>query len=90
MLNTMKKDKNYLEDLAEYVSKNLKKGYTTESLKWALVKQGHSKLEVDKAIKLVEQQMASKAPVLEVKPEIKYEVEPVVEEKKSFWKKLFG
>ncbi len=87
----MKKDKNYLDDLVEYINKNVKKGYTVESLKWALVKQGHSKLEVEKAIKFVENQLASKAPVLETKPEIKYEVMPNVEpEKKSFWKRIFG
>ena len=90
MIKSMKKDKNYLDDLAEYITKNLRKGYTKESLKWALVKQGHSKLEVDKAILLVERQMASQAPILNTKPEIKYEAEPVVHEKVSFWKRIFG
>ena len=46
----MRKGENYITQLAEYIKKNLRKGYTKESLKWALVNQGHSKLEVEKAM----------------------------------------
>ncbi len=85
------KNKTYIEELVEYIKKNLKKGYTKESLKWALVNQGHSKIEVDKALKVVEAQLSHEAPILETKPTIKYEVvEPKQEEKKSFWKRMFG
>ena len=83
------KKKNYLEELIEYIKNNLKKGYTKDSLKWALVGQGHSKLEVEKALKAVDAQLAQEAPILETKPEIKYEIVPVKEEKKSLWKKFF-
>jgi hypothetical protein len=86
---SMKKDKNYVQELAEYLKKNLKKGYTKESLKWALVNQGHSKIEVEKALRLVDAEFASEAPILKTKPEIRVEIIPQ-EEKKSFWKKLFG
>ena len=87
----MRKDKNYLQNMAEYIKRNLKKGYTKESLKWALVTQGHSKLEVEKALKLVDAELASEAPVLKTKPVISYEIiEPQVEEKKSFFRRLFG
>ncbi len=87
----MKRDKNYVQELADYIKNNLKKGYTKESLKWALVNQGHSRIEVDKALRLVDAELASEAPVLKTKPVISYEViEPKIEEKKSFWKKLFG
>jgi len=85
----MQKDKNYLDDLAAYLKKNLRKGYTTESLKWALVNQGHSKMEVEKAIQIAERDLANEAPVMKAKPEIKVEVvEPkdAVLEKKSWWK----
>ena len=85
----MKKDKNYVQELAEYIKKNLKKGYTKESLKWALVNQGHSKIEVEKALRLVDAELASEAPILKTKPEIKIEVIPM-EEKKSFWARIFG
>ena len=83
--------KNYIGTLVEYVKKNLKKGYTKESLKWALIKQGHSRLEVEKAITQVDAELAHQAPILKTKPEITLEViEPrnAVVEKKSFWKKI--
>jgi len=88
----MKRDKNYLQELAEYVKKNLKRGYTKESLRWALVSQGHSRIEVEKALRLVDAELASEAPVLKTKPVINYEiidtdVEPI---KKPLWKRLFG
>jgi hypothetical protein len=85
----IRKDKNYLQNLSDYIKKNLKKGYTKESLKWALINQGHSKIEVEKAVKLVDAELASEAPILETKPEIKVEIIPEPE-KKSFWKRLFG
>lgn len=91
----MFKRKSYMGELIEYTKNNLKKGYTKESLKWALISQGHSKLEVEKAIRHVDADLAAQAPVLKTKPEIKYEVigpkEYVKkEEKKSFWKNLFN
>lgn len=87
----MRRDKNYIQELGDYIKRNLKKGYTKESLKWALVSQGHSKIEVEKALRLVDAELASEAPVLKTKPVISYEaIEQKVEEKKSFWKRLFG
>jgi len=92
----MLKQKSHKQELVEYMKKNLRKGYTKESLKWALVNQGYSKLEVEKAIKRTDEELANEAPILKTKPEIKYEiVEPKehsikIEKKPSFWKKLFG
>ncbi len=92
----MHNEKIYKKELIEYIKKNLKKGYTKESLKWALVNQGYSKLEVEKAIKKTDEELANQAPILKAKPEIKYEiVEPRIEElkiekKPPFWKGLFG
>jgi len=88
---SIKKDKNYVQNLADYVKKNLKKGYTKESLKWALVNQGHSRIEVDKAVRLVDAELASEAPILKTRPEIRVvEFVPPVGEKRSLWKRLFG
>lgn len=86
----MKRDKNYVQDLADYIKKNLKKGYTKESLRWALVSQGHSKIEVEKALRLVDAELASEAPILKTKPEIHVEFIPEEAPKKSFWQRLFG
>ncbi|MCU0642420.1 MAG: hypothetical protein MUF61_02475 [archaeon] len=83
--------KGYIKDISEYLRKNLKKGYTRESLKWALVNQGYPKIEVEKALHAVDEQMAAEAPILKAKPEINVEVvEPEEPPKKSFWKRIFG
>lgn len=89
----MPKAKDITIELSDYIKKNLKKGYTKDSLKWALVSQGYSKMEIEKALKSVELNMAQEAPILKSTTTnqvgiIKYEPESL--EKKSFWKKLFG
>lgn len=87
----MKRKGDYIVELGEYIKKNLKKGYTKESLKWALVQQGYSKLEVEKAVEQVDKTLAKEAPILETKPVINYEVETVPEEQKKPWyKRWFG
>ncbi|MBM3233002.1 hypothetical protein FJZ18_02445 [Candidatus Pacearchaeota archaeon] len=89
----MQKKEDYIGSISEYIKRNLKKGYTKESLKWALVKQGHSRLEVDKAMAKVDSELANMAPILKTKPEITLEViEPqgAIVKKKSLWAKLRG
>lgn len=88
----MERRENYLGKISEYIKKNLKKGYTKESLKWALIKQGHSRLEVEKALMQTDAELATQAPILKTKPEITLEViEPkdAIVKKKSFWHKVF-
>ena len=86
-----------MDDLISYIKKNLKKGYTKESLRWALMNQGYSKIEVEKALKKVDLELAEKAPLLQTKPEINYEVVEPEEyttkiniQHKPFWKKFLG
>jgi hypothetical protein len=89
----MGKREDYIQQLVEYFRKNIRKGYTKESLKWALVNQGHSRLEVEKAMKRVDEKLGQEAPVLKTRPEIKMEViEPkdAVIEKKKWWRRWFG
>ncbi len=95
----MLKRKGYMRELVEYIKKNLKKGYTKESLKWALINQGYSRLEVEKAIKNTDETLAHQAPILKTRPQIKYEIiEPkghaLKPKKYSFfkylWQKTFG
>ena len=90
--------KDYMDELKSYIQNNLKKGYTKESLKWALKNQGYSSHAITKALKQVDQELAQQAPQLKTKPKITYEiVEPEQyqvkvtnqEPKDSFWKKLF-
>lgn len=79
----------YMKKLTDYFRKNLKKGYTPESLKWALVSQGYSRTAVERAIEQVHREMARQAPILKDKPVITHEIidennQPIII-KKSFW-----
>jgi len=88
-----------MEEIIGYIQKNLRKGYTKESLRWALVKQGYSRFVVDKAIKKADEELATKAPVLKAKPRIRYEIIEPKEyaqivtnsmKPRSFWANIFG
>lgn len=70
----MESDSTYLNQLTDYIKKNLKKGYTKDSLRWALIEQGNSKMEVEKAFLRVDKEFAQEAPILRTRPIIKYEV----------------
>ncbi|MEK6833020.1 MAG: hypothetical protein AABY32_03145 [Nanoarchaeota archaeon] len=76
--------------LTEYFKRNLKKGYTEESLRWALVNQGYSRTMIDSALERTHKEFAEEAPILKEKPIINYEVldenDKPVEVKKSWWK----
>lgn len=90
------KERNYIKPLIDYFKKNLKKGYNSDSLKLALIRQGYSRTEVAKAADIATKELAEAAPKLEEKPIIKYEVldehnRPIViSNKKSWWKKILG
>lgn len=77
--------------LVEYFKKNLTKGYTQDSLRFALTKQGYSRALVDKAMEQANREIALTAPVIKVEePEIVVTEEPVEQPKKSWLKRLFG
>jgi hypothetical protein len=80
----------YIQQLADYIKRNISKGYTPDSLKWALTSQGHSRTEIEKAINMANEQMALQAPKMVEKPVIKVEVEPPVPEEKGFFSKIKG
>ncbi len=88
-------EESYIKQLAEYIKKNLAKGYTLDSLRIALENQDYSKLSIGRAIKLVHEEMAKKAPKIKEKPVIRYEIieEKSVDQeetpKKGFLKRLF-
>jgi hypothetical protein len=76
--------------IIDYLKSNLKKGYTLDSLKWALIRQGYSKTMVEFAIKDLNKELAKKAPILKEKPKITYEIidefNQPVKIKKPWWK----
>ena len=84
---------NPMDNIIEYIKKNLKKGYDMNTLKFALIGQGYSKVAVEQAMKRATQELAEKAPILKTKPVIKYEVmdehDRPIKIRKSFLKRLF-
>ncbi len=86
-------DYNYRKKIVDYLKKNLKKGYTIESLGWALIMQGYSRTSVERAIKELNKELAREAPVLKEEPVIKYEIvdekDRPIKIKKSWWKRIF-
>jgi hypothetical protein len=88
------RDSVYKKKIVDYLKKNLKKSYTAESLKWALVSQGYSRVVIDEALVEANKELASEAPILKEKPSIKYEVmdeqnKPITFNKNWFKKLLF-
>lgn len=65
---------NYIQQLADYILKNISKGYTVDSLRFSLMNQGYSKISVDKAIEIANKKLASKAPLMKEKPQITYKI----------------
>ncbi len=85
-------DKNTNRQLIEYFKKNIGKGYTEDSLKFALVGQGNSRAIVDKALIEAKRELSVESPkvIKEEKPEITVTEEPVEEPKKSWFRRFFG
>ena len=88
------RESNFKIQFVNYFKKNLRKGYTIDSLKWALINQGYSRVIVDSALEEAQKQMALEAPEFKEKPVIKYEVldqnDRPVKIRKSWWKRIFG
>jgi hypothetical protein len=65
---------NQNQQLADHIKKNLAKGYTVDSLRFSLIKQGYSRTSIEKSIEMANQQLASAAPKMIEKPTISYQV----------------
>jgi len=89
----MNQSKDHVQQLADYILKNLAKGYTLDSLRFSLTTQGYSRISVENAIEIANKQLAKTAPIMREKPEIIYKVSPEIKyskEKKGFLDWLFG
>jgi SOS response regulatory protein OraA/RecX len=60
------------QQLADYIKKNLSKGYTPDSLRYALMNQGYSRTSVEKAMEIANKQLAQSAPKIQEKPIVTY------------------
>ena len=84
----------YKRKLIDYFKNNFKKGYTEEALKFALIKQGYSRLEINNALEIAHREIAESAPKIEEKPKIDYQIideyDNPITIKKPCWKRIFG
>ena len=89
-------ERKYIQQLVDYIKRNVSKGYSIDVLKIALLNQGYFRSNIDKAVEIATKEMAEEAPRLKEKPVIKYELYDEsnkaieVKPRKSFWKWLFG
>ena len=87
----MYRPEDHIQQIAEYFKRNLAKGYTIESIKFSLMSQGYSRISVEKAIELANEQLAEKAPILKEKPQITYKLTPTESfNEPGFFKRLFN
>lgn len=78
-----------VDQIVEYIKKNVSKGYKSQDLKWALISQGYSKIEVDKALKEYEEFQSLQRPKVVIEMPKKVEVMPQVEPEKRPWYKFW-
>ena len=80
--------------VVEYFKKNLRKGYTEDSLKFALINQGYSRSLIEGGLEQLHRDLARQAPILRDTPKIEHELineyNLPVETRKPWWKRLFG
>jgi hypothetical protein len=60
---------NRRKKILEYLQQNLAKGYSADSLKWSLLKQGHSRTDVEFGLEQVKE-LTKPAPVVAEKPAV--------------------
>ncbi len=70
----MVREEDYIQQLADYIKKNLVKGYTLDSLRIALESQDYSRSAIERAAQLANEQLAKQAPPMKEKPRIKYKI----------------
>lgn len=94
----MSNESSQTQQLAEYIKKNISKGYTADALKYSLMNQGYGRTSVERALEVANKQLADEAPKMKERPQIRYENLSdlnVVPEKGPnifvrLWRKIFG
>jgi superfamily I DNA and/or RNA helicase len=89
------RSKDYIQQIADYIKKNLSKGYTLDALRFSLISQGYSRLSVENAINVANEQLAAQAPPMKEKPQITYKVITddetyVYEKNRGFFRRLLS
>lgn len=90
----MEREKATDKFLMEYLEKNLAKGYKLDDLRFLLIKEGYLRIDVDKAVKIIEEKVKRDKEEREKQVQIArtQQVMEVIEEpnKKGFFSRIFG
>lgn len=82
----MNQPKDCVQQLTEYIIKNLTKGYTLDALNVSLINQGYSRVSINNAIDRANKQLAERIPPIKEKPQIIYKA---IEEENQGKKRIF-
>ncbi|MDO8516574.1 MAG: hypothetical protein Q7S33_00455 [Nanoarchaeota archaeon] len=85
------RDVDHIKPVVDYIKRNMHKGYDLNSLKWALIKQGHSKTEVERALSIAKDEFDRERP-RQSEPAVQIEepkTEVIPDEKKGMFKRLW-
>jgi len=87
----------HLRTILDYFEKNLKKGYKVDALRYVLLNQGYSKIEIGEAIKILEektkkdQEARRREEERKLRMQVQQDVKQATQEqKKGFFGRLFG
>jgi len=70
----MYKPNNITSQLADYIKRNLAKGYNQDTLKFSLMSQGYSRITVENSLDRAHKELSSTLPPVKEKPQITYRV----------------
>ena len=85
------RDGDYMKQVISYIERNMARGYNIDQMRFTLMQHGYSRAAIDRGIRIYEQNHPVKAEMPKIEePAAAPAVEPVVEEKKSFFSKMFG
>ena len=85
------RDGDYMKNIIAYIEKNMARGYNIDQMRFTLLQHGYSRAAIDRGIRIYTQNhpVAAEMPKIE-EPATARAVEPVVEEKKGLFSRMFG
>ena len=85
------RDGDYMKNIIAYIEKNMGRGYNIDQMRFTLMQHGYSRAAIDRGIRIYTQNHPVKAEMPKIEEAVAAPVvEPVVEEKKGLFSKIFG
>ena len=85
------RDGDYMKNIIAYIEKNMSRGYNLDQMRFTLLQHGYSRAAIDRGIRVYMQNHPVKVEMPKVEEVVVAPVvEPVVEEKKGLFSRMFG